>query len=107
MGYKRRRRIRQQIRGYFAQCEEKGKKYTLSGLKVAVGATGKEWEALFQDRLLRRDMELALERIRDALEQRGDAMAVMLRKELGGTAKPEAEGSTVDVRFGEEGDFGG
>lgn len=95
------------MREYFAECDRQGKRYTLSGLKVAVVVGKTTWEMMMADELLRPDLELAVERIRDALEQRGDTMAVMLRKELGsGGAKPAKE--QIEVTFGEGGDdYGG
>lgn len=99
-------RVRRKLREYFQACDESGKRYTLSGLKVALGRDAAQWDSLMADELLRPDVELAVERIRDALEQRGDTMAVMLRKELGVGAKPPKE--QIEVRFGEDGeDYGG
>lgn len=100
-------RVRRKLREYFQACDESGKRYTLSGLKVALGRDAAQWDSLMADELLRPDVELAVERIRDALEQRGDTMAVMLRKELGGGGtKPPKE--QIEVKFGEGGDdYGG
>ena len=103
---KTRTRVRRKIQAYFADCDEGKRRCTLSGLKVALGATGTKWKKLMEDELLRPDLELAVERIRDALEQRGDTMAVMLRKELGGAAQSGPE--RLEVKFGESGDdYGG
>lgn len=105
-GEERRARVRRKLREYFQACDESGKRYTLSGLKVALGRDAAQWDSLMADELLRPDVELAVERIRDALEQRGDTMAVMLRKELGGGTKPTGE--RLEVKFGEGGDdYGG
>ncbi len=94
------------MRQHYAHCDREGKRYTLSGLKVAVVVGKTTWEMMMADELLRPELELAVERIRDALEQRGDTMAVMLRKELGGGAKPPKE--QIEVTFGEGGDdYGG
>lgn len=103
---KTRARVRKKIQAYFDDCDTGKRRCTLSGLKVALGATGVKWKKLMEDALLRPDLELAVERIRDALEQRGDTMAVMLRKELGGGSK--AAGEPLEVKFGESGDdYGG
>lgn len=97
------------MREYFVKCDETGRRYTLSGLKVAVGAAGKEWEELFADQRLRPELELAVEKIRDTLEQRGDSMAVMLRKELGSAAAREKSApKRLEVSFeGDAGEYGG
>lgn len=102
-----RAKVRKKIKAYFEDCDAGKRRCTLSGLKVAVGATEAKWKKLMEDQFLRVDLELAVERIRDALEQRGDTMAVMLRKELGGGGtKPPKE--QIEVKFGEGGDdYGG
>lgn len=78
---KRNATVRRKIREYFAQCDEEGKKYTQPGLQVALGVDEKTLAEWSRDRYLGADMELARAKIRDALEQREDQMAVYLRRQ--------------------------
>lgn len=97
---------RKRIKEYFERCKKEKRRCTISGLKAALEVGEERWKELCQDQYMKRDMELAIARIQDELEQRGDTMAVMLRKELGQAAKPE--GGSLSVGFGEEqGDYGG
>lgn len=78
---KRNARVRRQMREYFAKCDREGKKYTHAGLQVALGASAKTLEEWSHDKRLGPDIELARAKIRDALEQREDQMAVYLRRQ--------------------------
>ncbi len=102
-------RVRRKMREYFETCDKEGKRYTLPGLRVAMGADMAYWEALRQDERFALEIELALDRIRDTLEQRGDSMAVMLRKELGSAAaKDKSAPKRLEVSFeGGTGEYGG
>lgn len=97
-------KVRRLTREYFERCEQLGRRYTLAGLKAALGLYAKDWDALRSDPRLGPELELALMRIMDELEQRGDSMALLLRRELGRELK---EGRPAAAQAGKEVLFGG
>lgn len=108
---KRNAGVRRKLREYFDRCDAEGKKYTYPGLRVALGATEKTLEAWRRDKSLGPDIELALAKIRDGLEQREDQMALYLRRQEGAKEEKEekAEG-TIRVYFEtpeDGGEYGG
>lgn len=86
---------RKRMRAYFEQCDAEGKKYTYPGLQVALGVDGKTLEEWSRDKYLGPDIELARAKVRDALEQREDQMAVYLRRQDSAAGAAEALGLVV------------
>lgn len=106
-------RARRLCREYFASCDREGKRYTVAGLRMAFGADGSKWDEIMGDEQIRPILDLALDRIRDSLEQRADQMAVVqLRQPEFGERRAEKEYGRmgIEVVFRDGGrleDYGG
>ncbi len=100
-------RAQQVCRGYFAACGREGKRYTVAGLRMAFRADGEKWGALMEDPQVRPVLDLALDKIRDSLEQRADQMAVaqLRQPEFGKKRADKDEGGKVELEvvFGDGG----
>ncbi len=114
MGEYRWERIKRVCREYFAACDREGKRYTVAGLRMALGADSGKWDEMMADEKVRPALDLALDKIRDSLEQRADQMAIaQLRQPEFGKKRVEKDegGKTVlEVVFGDGGkleDYGG
>ncbi len=107
-------RARRICREYFEGCDREEKRYTVAGLRMAFGADGDKWDQMMEDAQVRPVLDLALDRIRDSLEQRADQMAVaqLRQPEFGGKRSEKEEGGQVAVilLFGDGGkleEYGG
>lgn len=107
-------RARRICREYFAACDLEGRQYTVAGLRMAFGADGGKWEEMMADQQVRPTLDLALDKIRDSLEQRADQMAVaqLRQPEFGKkrTEKEEGGKAALTVVFGDGGkleEYGG
>lgn len=89
-----RSRARKQIEAYFERCRKEGRRCTLPGLKVALEAGEAQWSRLCADRLLRRELELAVARIQDEVEQEGGQRIATARHQALTQATREAGGGT-------------
>lgn len=107
MGEYRWERARRICREYFDACDREDKRYTVAGLRMAFGADGAKWAGMMADEKVRPVLDLALDKIRDSLEQRADQMAVaqLRQPEFGKRRTEKDEGSTVsfEVVFGDGG----
>ncbi len=101
---------RRKCEEYFRACDEEGRRYTLAGLKLALGADEEEWSRLTGDPALRDIFQLAVARIQDSLEQREDQMALYLRRQSEYGGGRGAGAAVIQVRFGDGGsleEYGG
>ncbi len=100
-------RARRICREYFEACDREEKRYTVAGLRMAFGADGNKWDEMMADEQVRPTLDLALDKIRDSLEQRADQMAVaqLRQPEFGKKRTEKEEGGTVtlEVVFGDGG----
>lgn len=104
--------FRARCEGYFASCDQEGRRYTRPGLLVALGLSEKRAEALLKIRKGKNAAQAetlrnGLLRIIDSLEQREDPKSLFLLKQpcYGGyREKPEESGGgTLDVKISFQG----
>ncbi len=114
MGENRWGRAKRVCREYFEACDKEDRRYTVAGLRMAFGADGAKWDLMMADEKVRPTLDLALDKIRDSLEQRADQMAVaqLRQPEFGKKRTEKDEGGTVtlEVVFGDGGkleEYGG
>ncbi len=107
MGEYRWERARRVCREYFAACDREDRRYTVAGLRMAFGADGAKWDGMMADEKVRPILDLALDKIRDSLEQRADQMAVaqLRQPEFGKKRAEKDEGgkAVLEVVFGDGG----